>query len=47
MFTDAAYTDLEDRDTVNHLEQAQKLLVSFRSLQSDDEQDVDVSYEKS
>jgi hypothetical protein len=46
LFTDAAYPDLEDRDTVSHLDQAQKLLVSFRSLQSDDEQDVDVSYEK-
>lgn len=46
LFTDAAYTDMEDRDTANHLDQAQKLLVSFRSLPSDDDQDVDVSYEK-
>ena len=46
LFADAAYSDIEDRDTVSHLDQAQKLLVSFRSLPSDDEQDVDVSYEK-
>jgi hypothetical protein len=44
LFTDTA--DLEERDTASHLEQAQKLLVSFRSLQTDDDQDVDVSYEK-
>lgn len=44
LFTDAAYTD---RDTVSHLDQAQKLLVSFRSLPADDDEDVDVSYEKS
>lgn len=47
LFTDAAYTDIADRDTASHLDQAQKLLVSFRSLPSDDDQDVDVSYEKS
>lgn len=46
LFTDAAYTDIEDKDTASHLEQAQKLLVSFRSLPSEDDQDVDVSYEK-
>lgn len=47
LFADAAYSDIEDRDTASHLDQAQKLLVSFRSLPSEDEQDVDVSYEKS
>lgn len=47
LFTDAAYTDMADRDTASHLDQAQKLLVSFRSLPADDDQDVDVSYEKS
>lgn len=46
LFTDAAYTDMADRDTASHLDQAQKLLVSFRSLPADDDQDVDVSYEK-
>jgi len=44
LFTDAAYTD---GDTASHLDQAQKLLVSFRSLPADDDDDVDVSYEKS
>jgi len=35
------------RDTASHLEQAQNLLVSIRNMQfSDDDQDVDVSYEK-
>jgi hypothetical protein len=43
LFTDAAYTD---GDTASHLDQAQKLLVSFRSLPADDDDDVDVSYEK-
>ena len=46
LFTDAAYSDIEDKDTASHLDQAQKLLVSFRSLPADDDQDVDVSYEK-
>ncbi|HYX31202.1 MAG TPA: zf-HC2 domain-containing protein [Pyrinomonadaceae bacterium] len=48
LFTDAAYTDLEDKDTAAHLEQAQNLLISVRSIQlSDDDQEIDVSYEKS
>ena len=47
LFTDAAYTDIEDRDTATHLQQAQDLLVSIRNIQvSDDDQEVDVSYEK-
>lgn len=44
LFSDTAYTD---GDTTTHLDQAQKLLVSFRSLPADDDDDVDVSYEKS
>jgi len=47
LFTDTAYTDIAEKDTASHLEQAQKLLVSFRSLPADDDQDVDVTYEKS
>jgi putative zinc finger protein len=47
LFTDTAYSDVADKDTASHLDQAQKLLVSFRGLPSDDDQDVDVSYEKS
>ncbi|HMH44935.1 MAG TPA: zf-HC2 domain-containing protein [Pyrinomonadaceae bacterium] len=47
LFTDAAYTDMEDRDTATHLQQAQDLLVSVRNIQlSDDDQEIDVSYEK-
>ena len=47
LFTDAAYTDIEDRDTTTHLQQAQDLLVSIRNIQfSDDDQEIDVSYEK-
>jgi hypothetical protein len=47
LFADASYTDLEDKDTANHLEQAQNLLISVRSIQlSDDDQEIDVSYEK-
>ncbi|MGZ8843313.1 MAG: anti-sigma factor family protein [Pyrinomonadaceae bacterium] len=46
LFTNAAYTQ-EDRDTASHLERAQNLLTSFRTLQiTDDDQEVDVSYEK-
>jgi Putative zinc-finger len=47
LFTDAAYSDMEDKDTATHLEQAQNLLISVRSIElADDEQEVDVSYEK-
>ena len=44
LFTDAAY---EDKDTASHLEQAQNLLISVRAIQlADDDQEVDVSYER-
>jgi flagellar biosynthesis/type III secretory pathway ATPase len=47
LFTDAGYSDSEDKDTATHLEQAENLLISVRSIQlSDDDQEVDVSYEK-
>lgn len=47
LFTDVAYTDIEDRDTASHLEQAQNLLLSIRNIKfSDDDEEVDVSYEK-
>src|SRR5438105_7625520 len=47
LFTDAAYSDTEDRDTASHLEQAQNLLLSIRNIKfSDDDEEVDVSYEK-
>ncbi len=48
LFADAGYSDLEDKDTANHLQQAQDLLISVRSIQlADDDQEIDVSYEKS
>jgi len=47
LFTDAAYTNTEDRDTASHLEQAQNLLLSIRSIKSDDDEEIDVTYEKS
>jgi hypothetical protein len=44
---DAAYTDIEDKDTADHVAQAENLLRSVRTLQvSDDDEVVDVSYEK-
>src|SRR5438105_3255587 len=47
LFTDAAYSDTEDRDTASHLEQAQNLLLSIRNIKfSDDDEEIDVSYEK-
>jgi len=48
LFTDAGFSDMEDKDTATHLEQAENLLISVRSIQlSDDDQEVDVAYEKS
>jgi hypothetical protein len=47
LFADAAYTDIEDKDTADHVAQAENLLRSVRTLQvSDDDEVVDVSYEK-
>jgi hypothetical protein len=47
LFTDAAFSDMEAKDTATHLEQAENLLISVRSIElSDDDQEVDVSYEK-
>src|SRR5215471_6870194 len=47
LFADAAFSDIEEKDTASHLEQAQNLLISVRTIQlGDDDQEVDVSYEK-
>jgi hypothetical protein len=47
LFKEDADTDIEDRDTASHLEQAQNLLRSVRNIQfSDTDEEVDVSYEK-
>lgn len=47
LFEDVAYSDLAERDTAEHIQQAENLLRSIRSLQaSDDDSEIDVSYEK-
>jgi hypothetical protein len=47
LYEDVAYSDLAERDTAEHIQQAENLLRSIRSLQSaDDDSEVDVSYEK-
>jgi hypothetical protein len=47
LFADVAYSELAERDTAEHIQQAENLLRSIRSLQtSDDDSEIDVSYEK-
>ena len=47
LFKDVAYSELAERDTAEHIQQAENLLRSIRSLQaSDDDSEIDVSYEK-
>ena len=50
LFKEVAYSDLEERDTAEHVRQAENLLRSIRNLQSSDDDsadsEVDVSYEK-
>jgi hypothetical protein len=51
LFADVAYSDLEEKDTAEHIRQAENLLRSIRSLQaadddSADNSEIDVSYEK-
>jgi hypothetical protein len=49
LFKDVAYSDLEERDTAEHVRQAENLLRSIRTLQdgqSADDSEIDVSYEK-
>lgn len=47
LFNDVAYSELAERDTAEHIQQAENLLRSIRSLQaSDDDSEIDVSYEK-
>lgn len=47
LFKDVAYSDLAERDTAEHIRQAENLLRSIRSLQeSDDDVEIDVAYEK-
>jgi hypothetical protein len=47
VFSDVAYSELAKRDTAEHIQQAQNLLRSIRSLQTEDEDgEIDVTYEK-
>jgi hypothetical protein len=47
LFSDAAYSDIEDKATADHVEQAQNLLRSIRNLQvGDGDDEIDVTYEK-
>jgi len=47
LFTDVAYSDIEDKETAEHVAQAENLLRSVRSIQfSDNDEEVDVAYEK-
>ena len=47
LFVYVAYSDLAERDTAEHIQQAENLLRSIRSLQAtDDDSEIDVSYEK-
>jgi hypothetical protein len=51
LFADVAYSDFEERDTAEHVRQAENLLRSIRNLQGSDDdiaddKEIDVSYEK-
>jgi hypothetical protein len=51
LFADVAYSDLEERDTIEHVRQAENLLRSIRNLHSSDDDsadggEIDVSFEK-
>ena len=47
LFSDVAYSAVEEQDTQRHIEQAQNLLRSVRNIQvSEDDEEIDVSYEK-
>ena len=45
--SDLAYLDIDDQDTVNHIEQTQNLLRSIRNVPvSDTDEEIDVTYDK-
>jgi hypothetical protein len=47
LFSDDAYSSIEEQETQQHIEQAQNLLRSVRNIEFDeDDTEVDVSYEK-
>ena len=47
LFSDVAYSTVEEQETQKHIEQAQNLLRSVRNIEcSDDDVEIDISYEK-
>jgi len=47
LFSDVAYSQVEEKETLAHIENAQNLLRSVRNIEiSEDDTDVDVTYEK-
>lgn len=45
--SDVAYLDMDDQDTVNHIEQTQNLLRSIRNVTvTDNDEEIDVTYDK-
>jgi hypothetical protein len=45
--SDLAYLDIDDQDTVNHIEQTQNLLRSIRNVNTgDNDEEIDVTYDK-
>jgi len=46
LFSDIAYSDIEDKDTTDHIAQAQNLLRSIRNIHLDNDDEIDVTYEK-
>ena len=46
LFSDVAYSAVEERDTQQHIEQAQNLLRSVRNIPISDDDEIDVSFEK-
>ncbi|MCU1264329.1 MAG: hypothetical protein JWM21_647 [Acidobacteria bacterium] len=46
LFSNAAFSAVEDRDTQRHIEQAQNLLRSIRNIEVSDNDEIDVSFEK-
>jgi len=47
LFSDIAYSDIENKDTADHIAQAQNLLRSIRNIHpGDNYEEIDVTYEK-
>lgn len=46
LFSEAAYSAVEEQDTQRHIEQAQNLLRSVRNIEVSDDGEIDVSFEK-